>query len=67
MTIADFINNSEGVYRIALYKDGETTPILYAQNNWSGIVPYLGKEIAHFDFAEYVGNMVQVNFYMKGE
>lgn len=65
MTLADFINTSEGVYRIALYEYEEFDhPICYTRSDWKGVAPYMGREIGYFEITDDPrSNMSQVNIH----
>ena len=66
MKVADFINSSEGVYRIALYFDGEDVPICYTRSDWQGIAPYMSRELSYFEIVEGSPTKIgQVDIYIK--
>ena len=49
MTLLDFLNASQGTYRIVLYEGDESNfPICYVKSTWKGIVPYLDRNIIFF-------------------
>lgn len=46
MTVADFLNSSEGTFKIAFYDHEE--PLCYTRSDWKGCEPYMGREIGYF-------------------
>lgn len=50
MTVADFINSSEGVFKIAFYENND--PLCYTRSDWKGCEPYMGREISFFELRD---------------
>ena len=68
MTVADFINASEGVFRIALFENEEDV-ICFTRSDWKGVEPYMGREIDYFEITKELAhnitsNISQVNIHL---
>jgi hypothetical protein len=62
VTVADFLNSSEGVFKIAFYDNND--PLCYTRSDWKGCEPYMGREISFFELRDEKTDMPQADIHL---